>query len=97
MILRTPQLKERWKNIPRSEEVFVALCQTPIIQQFGERGYDVNEADAAMLDYYRRMEASALAKHESRKSVYSTRFLKLAEKHRHKREAIETILKGLEV
>ena len=97
MILRIPQLKERWKNIPRDEEVTIALCQTPSIHQCNRRTYDVNEADAAMLDYYRRMEENAILRHKNRKAVESTHYLKLADKYRRRREAIEAILKELEV
>ena len=94
--LRIPQLKERWNNIPRNEEVVIALCQTPHIQLHNGRAYATRDADAAMLDYYHRMEQSALMKHDNRKVINSTHFLDLAEKYRQRRESMEAILKELD-
>lgn len=96
MTLRISQLKARWKAVPRDEEIVIALCQTPSVQLRSGRAFDANEADAAMLDYYRRMEESAILRHKNRRVVESTHYLKLADKYRQRREAIETILKELE-
>lgn len=94
--LRIPQLKERWHNIPRNEEVVIALCQTPHIQLHNGRAYVIRDADAAILDYYRRMEQGAMLKHDNRKVIKSRHFLELAEKYRQRRESLEAILKGLD-
>ena len=90
-----PQLIKAFNGIPRREEVANALASTRAYQNHGHIEYDVAQAGSAMIAYYRRMENSAMVRHNRRKKKESMFSLEVANRFGERAKAIEARLKEL--
>ena len=90
-----PELMKVFDNIPRRDEMTVALAFTKPIQNRGRREYDVIVAGKALVAHYRRMAKSDMIRYESRKASGSTHSLEIAKRLEARANTIENKLKEL--